>query len=199
MLKHHKKVERLTTDQFQGKDKDCVIISLVRSNSQNQIGDLLQDWRRLNVAFTRAKSKLIIIGSRKTLETASALNAFLKLLDDNNWSYVLPSSADKSYNIPGPEKTSRSQSLGLSKYQDINNTHNNNHNIQVNSEPHTASELRTQRTSHQRKTARFGPGIGAYIGRLGPVTLNTLDELGVEPQNKGLRQSRDNKNFGTGH
>lgn len=58
-------MERLTADQFQGKDKDCVIISLVRSNSQNQIGDLLQDWRRLNVAFTRAKSKLIIIGSRK--------------------------------------------------------------------------------------------------------------------------------------
>ncbi|KAG0333074.1 Tripartite DNA replication factor [Podila horticola] len=49
-----------TVDRFQGKDKDCVIVSLVRSNNDQEVGELLKDWRRINVAFTRAKKKLVV-------------------------------------------------------------------------------------------------------------------------------------------
>jgi DNA replication ATP-dependent helicase Dna2 len=93
-------LEILTADRAQGRDKDCVIISLVRANNKAQVGDLLKDWRRLNVSFTRAKRKLIIIGSRKTLEAARVLNEFLKLIDSSGWIYDLPEDCTTLYNVP---------------------------------------------------------------------------------------------------
>lgn len=55
-----------TVDGFQGQERDIIIISLVRSNDQGQIG-FLQDLRRMNVAMTRARMKLIILGDAETL------------------------------------------------------------------------------------------------------------------------------------
>lgn len=55
-----------TVDGFQGQERDIVIISLVRSNSEGQIG-FLSDLRRMNVAITRARMKLIIMGNAETL------------------------------------------------------------------------------------------------------------------------------------
>jgi hypothetical protein len=69
-LRHLPEVEVNTVDSYQGRDKKCIVFSLVRSNSSGQIGRLLKDWRRINVAFTRAKMKLIIIGSGDTLRSA---------------------------------------------------------------------------------------------------------------------------------
>lgn len=55
-----------TIDGFQGQEKDIIYISLTRSNDRGTIG-FLNDYRRLNVALTRAKKKLIIIGDSATL------------------------------------------------------------------------------------------------------------------------------------
>lgn len=55
-----------TIDGFQGRESDVVLISLVRSNDDGQIG-FLRDLRRMNVAMTRARMKLIIIGNAETL------------------------------------------------------------------------------------------------------------------------------------
>lgn len=55
-----------TVDGFQGRESDIVVISLVRSNERGQIG-FLNDLRRMNVAMTRARMKLIMIGNRDTL------------------------------------------------------------------------------------------------------------------------------------
>ena len=55
-----------TVDGFQGQERDIIVISMVRSNDQGQIG-FLSDLRRMNVAITRARMKVIILGDRSTL------------------------------------------------------------------------------------------------------------------------------------
>ena len=55
-----------TVDGFQGQERDVIIISLVRANDDGQIG-FLSDLRRMNVAITRARMKLIILGNAATM------------------------------------------------------------------------------------------------------------------------------------
>ena len=55
-----------TVDGFQGQERDIILISLVRSNDSGEIG-FLRDLRRMNVAITRARMKLIILGDVPTL------------------------------------------------------------------------------------------------------------------------------------
>ena len=83
-----------SADRFQGRDKECIVISMVRCNASGVVGDLLKDWRRVNVALTRAKSKLVILGSRQTLRNNDLLERFLDLVDEKGWSLDLPKNAD---------------------------------------------------------------------------------------------------------
>jgi ATP-dependent RNA/DNA helicase IGHMBP2 len=72
-----------TVDGFQGREKEAVIISLVVSNNRNEIG-FLADTRRINVALTRARRKLIVIGDSATLgghEFYSALVEYMQSID----------------------------------------------------------------------------------------------------------------------
>ncbi len=72
-----------TIDSFQGQERDIVYLSLVRSNEKQEIG-FLMDYRRMNVAMTRAKKKLIIIGDSATLGNNKFYNAFLEYCEKNN-------------------------------------------------------------------------------------------------------------------
>lgn len=95
-LKMFSGVEMHTTDRFQGRDKEVIVLSLVRSNEACNIGDLLKDWRRINVAFTRAKTKLLVVGSKSTLKGSgsdSMLSRFISLMEDRNWIYEMPANA----------------------------------------------------------------------------------------------------------
>lgn len=95
-LKAFSGVEMHTTDRFQGRDKEVIVLSLVRSNEACNIGDLLKDWRRINVAFTRAKTKLLVVGSKSTLKGSgsdSMLSQFISLMEDRNWIYEMPANA----------------------------------------------------------------------------------------------------------
>jgi len=59
-------VEVSSTDGFQGREKEAVVFSAVRSNSYGTVG-FVSDWRRVNVSFTRARRALIVIGNDQTL------------------------------------------------------------------------------------------------------------------------------------
>ncbi|SDL84721.1 IGHMBP2 family helicase [Halarsenatibacter silvermanii] len=61
-------LERKTVDGFQGREKELILLSLVRSNKRGNIG-FLRDLRRLNVSITRARRKLIIVGDSSTVGT----------------------------------------------------------------------------------------------------------------------------------
>ncbi|KAF3000317.1 Tripartite DNA replication factor [Curvularia kusanoi] len=78
-------VELHTADKFQGRDKEVVLVSCVRSNDFGTVGDLLKDSRRVNVALTRARSKLIILGSEKTLSGNELLRDMVGLCREKGW------------------------------------------------------------------------------------------------------------------
>ncbi|CAG8477198.1 11131_t:CDS:2 [Funneliformis caledonium] len=82
-------LEVSTIDRFQGREKQVIVLSLVRSNSELKVGNLLEDYRRINVAITRAKFKLIIVGSRSTLWASSILRNLINYLENNNMIYQL--------------------------------------------------------------------------------------------------------------
>lgn len=87
-------VEVLTADKAQGRDKAVVLVSLVRSNDTGNIGNLLRDWRRINVSFTRAKAKLVIFGSVGTLSSDRLMADFVNLMEEREWVLRLPEGAD---------------------------------------------------------------------------------------------------------
>lgn len=92
-LRHRPGVEMHTADRFQGRDKEVIVLSLVRSNENQIVGDLLKDWRRVNVALTRARTKLLVIGSKSTLLGNNLLKDFVTLMERNSWIYDLPATA----------------------------------------------------------------------------------------------------------
>jgi superfamily I DNA and/or RNA helicase len=72
-----------SVDSFQGREKEIVIVSLVRSNIKGDIG-FLADTRRMNVAMTRAKRKLVVIGDSATLSNLPFYDDFLKYIESVN-------------------------------------------------------------------------------------------------------------------
>ena len=81
-----------TIDGFQGQECDVIVISLVRSNGEGQIG-FLKDYRRMNVAMTRARKKLIVVGDSATIGQDGFYADFLEFCEevgayDSAWSYM---------------------------------------------------------------------------------------------------------------
>lgn len=72
-----------TIDSFQGQEMKIIIVSLVRSNSDGNIG-FLKDYRRMNVALTRAKEQLVVIGDSSTIGLDSFYDQFLKYIEKIN-------------------------------------------------------------------------------------------------------------------
>ena len=71
-----------TVDGFQGQERDVIVISMVRDNDDGTIG-FLRDLRRMNVAITRAKMKLIIIGNTQTLSRHRFYREFINYVQEN--------------------------------------------------------------------------------------------------------------------
>lgn len=77
--------ECLTIDKAQGRDKAMVIVSLVKSNDRQDPGKLLGDLRRVNVAVTRAQSKLVLIGDSSTLMNLDLFSGIIRFMRAKQW------------------------------------------------------------------------------------------------------------------
>lgn len=87
-------LEIASVDAFQGREKELIVFSAVRSNSAGRVG-FLADWRRLNVMITRARRGLIVIGNLETLRA------------DPTWEIWLEWANDQGLIIDGPVKVPR--------------------------------------------------------------------------------------------
>jgi ATP-dependent RNA/DNA helicase IGHMBP2 len=93
LFQHYKtNISVNTVDGFQGQERDVIYISLVRSNDKGEIG-FLSDIRRMNVAITRAKKKLVVIGDSATLSQHPFYNDFFKYVESveaykSAWEYI---------------------------------------------------------------------------------------------------------------
>lgn len=86
------KISVNTIDSFQGQERDIVYIGMTRSNTENKIG-FLSDIRRMNVAMTRARKKLVVIGDSATLSQLPFYADFITYAERNNayrsaWEFV---------------------------------------------------------------------------------------------------------------
>jgi superfamily I DNA and/or RNA helicase len=82
-----------TIDGFQGQERDVIYISLVRSNNKHEIG-FLQDYRRMNVAMTRARKVLVVIGDSETIGHNKFYQEFLDYCSEHGayrtaWEFFL--------------------------------------------------------------------------------------------------------------
>ena len=82
LLEKNLKIEVNSVDGFQGREKEVIIISFVRSNEKGEIG-FLKDLRRLNVAITRARRKLICVGNSRTISSHPVYQRFIEYIKEN--------------------------------------------------------------------------------------------------------------------
>ncbi|GMJ09463.1 jing he sheng 1, embryo defective 2411 [Hibiscus trionum] len=103
-------VETHTIDRYQGRDKDCILVSFVRSteNPRNCTTSLLADWHRINVALTRPKKKLIMVGSCRTLSKVPMLKLLIDKVDDQSGILTLSNDDINHQSLP-LQRCSRSQ------------------------------------------------------------------------------------------
>ena len=87
------RVECLTVDKCQGRDRAAVLLSLVRCNKKREPGRPLADWRRVNVAATRARSKLVVVGNAETPRRVPALEALWAMAEREGWVVEVPAEA----------------------------------------------------------------------------------------------------------
>lgn len=83
LLPFQDKISVNTIDSFQGQERDVVYIGLTRSNAEENIG-FLSDTRRMNVAMTRARKKLIVIGDGSTLAKSKFYTGFIEYAEKLN-------------------------------------------------------------------------------------------------------------------
>ena len=187
-------VEMYTADRFQGRDKEIIIVSCVRSNchpsatkgglSRNQedtgqIGDLLRDWRRINVAITRARSKLIIIGSVRTLRIDNVIRKLIDLCAERGWLYNLPRGAIQSHTFPeimgSQEKSNPSSAIGS---QDMLQQQ------QQQQQQRKKTKARTVLGATQGKAVRSIPLVKGSPQKLGQLTTKSV--IGSRPVLKDI-------------
>jgi ATP-dependent RNA/DNA helicase IGHMBP2 len=82
ILGRHPKIEVSTVDGFQGREKEIIIISMVRSNPKGEIG-FLSNERRMNVAVTRAKRLCVLIGDSGTVGKNKFLGDLMTYFKEN--------------------------------------------------------------------------------------------------------------------
>ena len=177
-LRHqHPAVEMHTADKFQGRDKEVVVLSLVRSNKNQHVGDLLKDWRRINVMFTRAKTKLLVIGSAETIKGNELLKKFVALMKEKDWMYDLPKEAMERHVWDEAELQSHPRRESHLTQEETNSIQRQKmggtNRLRAVGDSEGKENPKSEQTKSPPKARRLNPG--AFIGRR-PILRDIANE-----------------------
>lgn len=110
LIRHEKELKQFlpyitvnTVDGFQGQERDVILISMVRGNDEGRIG-FLNDLRRMNVAITRARMKLIILGDTSTLSKTRFYRKLIEHVTRNGQMLIIPGMPKDEINEQKQEK-----------------------------------------------------------------------------------------------
>lgn len=143
----------------------CVFLSSFCWRSDKfrvKVGDLVKDWRRMNVAFTRARSKLVIFGSRSTLARTPLLESFFQLMEGEGWILQLPSGAHMAH------------AEALSSPQDVP-TKRAHDECMGNSELEKEGRTKGLHGRESSKRRRNSPNVGLL--RCGPILRDVFNDI----------------------
>ena len=128
-------------------------------------GDLVKDWRRMNVAFTRARSKLVIFGSRSTLARTSLLESFFQLIEGEGWIVRPPRDAHEAH----------AGALSLPDLPKGVSTEHTHHDCVANPKPEKEDRKKDLQDRENSKRRRFNPSVGLLRGR--PVLRDVYNDI----------------------
>jgi regulator of nonsense transcripts 1 len=201
-----RRIDVATIDGFQGREKEIIIFSTVRTQS---VG-FLSDWRRLNVALTRAKCGLIVIGSRKCLEKDKNWDAWFKWVDKQKVTII--ENSEKEDIQKGLDSLKSEVTKLLEKYDQKEETHeneaklqkpkekpsnfeqNNNYQLQSQQKQITLSKGNANSTKNNSKTSpsnNFNDSNGFKMKR----SDHELDECETSPAKKKLKSISNSDNY----
>lgn len=125
-------------------------------------GELVKDWRRMNVAFTRARSKLVIFGSRSTLSRTPLLESFFQLMEGEGWILQLPGNAHEAH----------AGALSPPQGAPIKNRH---HDCIVNPNPEKEGRTIDLEGGESRKRRRIDPNVELLRDR--PILRDVYNDI----------------------
>jgi DNA replication ATP-dependent helicase Dna2 len=135
---------------------------LCANKERVKTGDLVKDWRRMNVAFTRARSKLVIFGSLSTLARTSLLESFFQLMEGEGWIIRLPRDAHEAH------------AGALSPPKGVSTEHTHRDCV-ANPKPEKEDRKKDLQDRESSKRRRFNPSVGLLRGR--PVLRDVYNDI----------------------
>ncbi|CAI5437489.1 unnamed protein product [Caenorhabditis angaria] len=189
--KLYENVQIASVDAFQGREKDFIIVTCVRSNSSSGIG-FLNDPRRLNVAITRAKYGLVVIGNAKVLGRQPMWHDLITFYKDKGLVFEGPINNLKSVNLTLPKPVAKTSGIGSGRYGLQRFTYNYNEFRGTSNARLPMTYNGTQNLLSQSRLAR--DSMNSNI----PVPLDVIcPNIYVQPkqQHRGRRNNQESSRY----